>query len=257
MKDSALAGTFPQSQSARLVLHCLERIVTSRTFASSEVLQRLLKHLVSHVLRAEEFAISENSLGIEVFRRKESFDPRIDTIVRVQIRRLRLRLTQYYKTEGRHDPLCIEIPKGSYIPVFHPVKSRIAVLPFLDLREGASGNNFADLLTEILIDAFTEEETLDVTARTSVFQFKEQHKDIRHIGKLLNVDTILEGSLQGRTASFRIKVRLVNVATGFTLWTTSLEAKTEDNSNIHEHISNAIVPPLKAALLNGGHLMVQ
>src|SRR5206468_3081782 len=48
-----------------------------------------------------------------------SFDPRTDPIVRVQARRLRARLTRYYEEEGRHEEIRIELPKGSYAPVFH------------------------------------------------------------------------------------------------------------------------------------------
>jgi len=243
------------SRSGKPVLDCVKRIVNSKAFAGSEFLKQLLKFLVTKVVRSEEHTISEYSLGVEVFRRKQDFDPRIDTIVRVQVRRLRLKLAQYYSTEGRHDPLRIELPRGSYIPVFRPVRYTIAVLPFLDLREGAPGDTFADLFTENLIDALTQEESLDVTSRTSVFQFKGQHKDIRQIGKQLNVDAILEGSLQGVIHQFRIRVRLVNVITGFTLWTTSLENKSEDGLSIQDHVSSSIIPPLKA-LLAGCNLML-
>lgn len=77
----------------------LEKIITSKTFSGSEFLKRLLKLLIIKVLRTEEHEIKEYFLAVEVFGR-ENFDPRIDTIVRVQARRLRLKLQTYYSTEG-------------------------------------------------------------------------------------------------------------------------------------------------------------
>ena len=91
--------------------------------------------------------LKEYSIGVEVFDRETSFDPRTDPIVRVQARRLRARLTRYYEEEGRHEEIRIELPKGSYAPVFHrhsaPTPKRtvatalasrntITVLPFAD-----------------------------------------------------------------------------------------------------------------------------
>lgn len=255
MNNLAPVVHVPSSRAGKPVLDCVKRITNSKTFAGSEFLKQLLKFLVTKVVRSESHTINEYSLGVEVFRRKQNFDPRIDTIVRVQIRRLRLKLAQYYSSEGRQDPLRIEIPRGSYVPVFRPVKYTLAVLPFLDLRNGIAGDTFSDTLTETLIDALTQEESLDVTSRTSVFQFKNQHKDVRQIGKQLNVDIILEGSLQGLIHKFRIMVRLVSVTTGFTLWTTSLENNTEDSLNISNHVSSSIIPQVKA-LLSGGHLQL-
>ena len=55
---------------------------------------------------------------MEVFDRPSSFDPRTDTIVRVEARRLRSKLKEYYETHGQHDAVLIEFPKGSYVPTF-------------------------------------------------------------------------------------------------------------------------------------------
>ena len=55
-------------------------------------------------------------IGVEVFGKEGSFDPRMDPIVRVQARRLRTRLTRYYREEGQTDEILIELPKGGYVP---------------------------------------------------------------------------------------------------------------------------------------------
>ena len=70
--------------------------------------------------------LKEYVLAVEVYGRKESFDPKESSIVRVEAGRLRSRLKEYYDTEGRDSPLRIEFPKGSYVPVFerYRIKSR-------------------------------------------------------------------------------------------------------------------------------------
>src|ERR1700733_10599480 len=105
MNNLVPAIPVPSSRAGKPALHCVKRIVNSKTFAGSEFLKQLLRYLVTKALNSEQDAINEYSLGVEVFRRKPNFDPRIDTIVRVQIRRLRLKLAKYYNNEGRHDPL--------------------------------------------------------------------------------------------------------------------------------------------------------
>ena len=90
----------------------------SRSFASAPVLRRLLGYLVERSLDGEREGPKEYTLGVEVFERGESFDPRTDTIVRVQARRLRARLDEYYADEGRADPLVIDLPKGRYVALF-------------------------------------------------------------------------------------------------------------------------------------------
>jgi predicted ATPase len=82
------------------------------------MLSRLLDYLVEHSLEGSADQLKEYSLGVEVFDRGESFDPRIDTIVRVQARRLRRKLKEYYDAEGQVDPIVIQLPKGHYVVTF-------------------------------------------------------------------------------------------------------------------------------------------
>lgn len=97
----------------------LGRIVRSESFKGSARHQRLLQHLVQRTLAGETRALKESVLAVELFdRAARSYDPSRDTIVRVEARRLRQRLTRYYETEGSDSPLRIELPVGSYIPAF-------------------------------------------------------------------------------------------------------------------------------------------
>lgn len=97
----------------------LEHILVSDVFANAPMLSRFLRHVVEHRLREDPSPLKEFALGVDVFDRGADFDPRTDTIVRVNARRLRSRLATYYQTQGRHDPIVIEMPKGHYVVVFH------------------------------------------------------------------------------------------------------------------------------------------
>ena len=69
-------------------------------------------------MRGNPEGLKEYTIGVEAFGRKPDFDPKTDTIVRVQTHRLRQKLKEYYGQEGLHDPILIEIPKGHYCPIF-------------------------------------------------------------------------------------------------------------------------------------------
>jgi hypothetical protein len=104
---------------AEAVAAQLERILESQEFAQSWRLKALLRYLVDKAVRGEQDELKEYSIALAVFERAPSFDPKEDTIVRAQARRLRQVLATYYHTPaGLSDPVRIEIPKGGYVPVF-------------------------------------------------------------------------------------------------------------------------------------------
>ena len=92
----------------------LERILANAPFVRSPVLSRFLAHVVEHALACDGRPLKEYAIGLEVFDRPDDFDPRIDTIVRVQARRLRAALARYYGKAGRADPWRLDMPKGQY-----------------------------------------------------------------------------------------------------------------------------------------------
>ncbi len=97
----------------------LDTILTSDLFARSDRLSRFLQVTVNQTLAGKADTLKEYVLGTEVFDKDASFDPRTDTVVRVQARRLRAALTEYYAGTGKHDRLLIEMPTGGYVPSFH------------------------------------------------------------------------------------------------------------------------------------------
>jgi TolB-like protein len=108
----------PDTIEPALVRATLERILASRTFAGAERLSRFLRFIVERTLDGGGTEVKEYVLGVEVFDRTDAFDPRLDTIVRVEARRLRARLAEYYREEGASDPLIVDLPKGAYVPSF-------------------------------------------------------------------------------------------------------------------------------------------
>jgi TolB-like protein len=114
--DMSEAGPINVSAAPAEVVSQMERILASRSLAGSDQLQRLLRLVVERALSGQSHLLKEYNLGLEVFRRPPDYDPKVDPIVRVQARRLRARLAEYYAVEGTDDPVLIEIPKGAYVP---------------------------------------------------------------------------------------------------------------------------------------------
>jgi hypothetical protein len=104
----------PQEQSQRQ----MQRILHSATFRNAHTLQQLLQFLVAQTYVPDGETLKEYTIGLGAFGRPQDFDPKTDPIVRVQTHRLRQKLKEYYDSEGEHDPILIEIPKGHYLPTF-------------------------------------------------------------------------------------------------------------------------------------------
>jgi predicted ATPase len=95
-----------------------QRVLASDTFSKAHSLRRLLAYVVDETLAGRADALKEYAIGVEVFGRGAAFDPRADTIVRVQARRLRAKLDEYYAAAGYADGIAIHVPTGSYLPRF-------------------------------------------------------------------------------------------------------------------------------------------
>jgi TolB-like protein len=98
----------------------LDRVVNSEPFSTGGRHRQLLRYLVERTLANEGDRLKEYVVATEVFARPDTYDPRLDSIVRVEARRLRARLENYYRGPGATDPVIISIPRGGYIPQFSP-----------------------------------------------------------------------------------------------------------------------------------------
>jgi hypothetical protein len=111
-------GSLPQPPYWELV----ERVSSSIALKNSPRLLQLFHYLCERALKAPGDMISEQQVGVDVFGREPGYNSDGDTIVRTQISQLRKRLLQYFLSEGSEEPITIEIPIGSYLPVFQPRK---------------------------------------------------------------------------------------------------------------------------------------
>lgn len=132
----------------------LEKIAGNPLFTSAESLRRFLRYVVERTLEGRDNELKEYSLGVEVFHRGEQFDPRLDSIVRVQANKLRAKLREYYEEAGRNDPIQIELPKGTYVPVFR-VREAVVARPAKPWTYGALKVGAVALLLAALIGGGT------------------------------------------------------------------------------------------------------
>jgi serine/threonine-protein kinase len=250
-QEAPLAGvSAPVPEAVRTQL---ERILASRTFRRSRGQQRFLRHVVDITLEGCPEKLKETALGMEVFERGADFDPRIDTIVRVEARRLRLRLEAYYKNEGGNDDVLIALPPGGYVPEFfqrtaQPVRRRmgrrwivaaivlavlagaavfwpgwrppvsVAVLPFTDDSPGEGNQYRAEGVTEDIAQALAQVPRLKVADHAAAVSVRASRKSLAEIGRLLRVATVLEGSVQTQAGHHRVSARLVRVRDGQAIW---------------------------------------
>jgi hypothetical protein len=97
----------------------IDKLVNSHVLHGSESLCKLLRYLAKHVLDHPGSPIKEYQIATEVFGRSTDFDPQLDSMVRVQAGRLRVKLAEYYGSDGAQDPVVVELPKGTYVLSFH------------------------------------------------------------------------------------------------------------------------------------------
>ena len=124
----------------------------------------------------------------------------------------------------------------------------MAVLPFENLGGDKENEYFSDGLTEEVINALSQVKGLRVVSRTSSFEFKGKAQDIRKIGEVLKVQSLLEGSVRSIGNRLRVTAQLTDVATGYHVWSHRYDREVSDVFEIQDQISAAIVEALKLAL---------
>jgi len=123
-------------------------------------------------------------------------------------------------------------------------QNSIAVLPFADLSEDGSQGYFSDGIAEEILNVLAKVSGLHVAARTSSFAFRQPDKDIREIGRLLNVRTVLEGSIRKSGDRIRLTAQLINVEDGYHIWSNSYDRKLDDVFAIQDEVASAIAAAL-------------
>lgn len=208
----------------------LARVLASAAFARSPRLSRFLGHVVQEALEGRSDRISGYSLGVDVFDRPADFDPAVDTIVRVQARRLRQSLVTYYAVEGAGDPVVIGLPTGGYAPEFRPGtdpaaapvppcprrRPIVAILPFDDFSSGPVCGNMVNGLTEQLIATATRYSELSVISRTTMFRYRGS--SVAELREALAADFVCEGSVQSSPSALRVTAQFIDARTDHHIW---------------------------------------
>src|ERR1700733_1259069 len=96
----------------------VQRIVQSKAFRTSEVHRNLLQYLAEKSLSGTADSVKEYTVGLDVFGKPASYDPRQESVVRMHVGRLRQKLVEYYRSEGVDDPIFVDVPKGGFKVTF-------------------------------------------------------------------------------------------------------------------------------------------
>ena len=126
-----------------------------------------------------------------------------------------------------------------------PSDKSIAVLPFVNMSGDQQNDYFSDGITEEILNALAQVPNLKVAARTSAFAFKGKEEDLRKVGEVLGVATVLEGSVQKSGDEVRITAQLIDTRSGYHLWSEKYDRKLTNIFAIEDEISQAITDKLR------------
>ena len=129
-----------------------------------------------------------------------------------------------------------------------PPQNSIAVIPFLDLTEGMKEEEFADGMTEELIDKLSKVPGLRVPAPTSSFYFKDKKMTVADIAKSLGVAYVLDGSVRKSGPRFRVAARLIRADNGYVAWTETYDRPFDDILMVQDDIAGEVTKALRTSI---------
>ena len=246
-------------------------MLASPLFAGSPRQQRFLDYLVTNTLAGNADRLKGYTIALEVFDRKDDFDPSLDAIVRVEATRLRNKLREYYDTLGKLDDIRIDFPKGGYVleislqaaPVLERRTSSstplnlprliedrpsLAVLPFANIGSDNAKEYFADGVVDSLIAMFSRLSGLFVISRQSSFSYKNTSKTSEQIATELGVRYLLEGSVQHAGNQVRISAQLVDTQGNAQVWSDRYDRELKDIFVLQDELTQSIVSALQIKL---------
>lgn len=131
-----------------------------------------------------------------------------------------------------------------------PNQRSIAVLPFLDLTDGMKEEEFADGITEELIDSLSKIPDFRVPAPTASFYYKEKRVPVVDIAKALGVAYVLDGSVRKSAGRFRVAAQLVRAENGYVIWSETYDRPLVDKILVQEDIAGEVTKALRASIEN-------
>src|SRR5882724_7522287 len=115
----------------------VKRILESKAFRTSEVHRNLLNYLAEKSLSGDADSLKEYTVGLDVFAKPSSYDPRQESVVRMHMARLRQKLAEYYRTEGAQDEMIVDLPKGGFKLTFEARPPVPVVVAPMEITEPA------------------------------------------------------------------------------------------------------------------------
>lgn len=242
----------------------LERL-RAHAFIGSDKLYAFLHFVVEEALAGRATTLKELVIGVELYGGVVEYDPRIDSAVRVEARRLRRKLAAYYAGPGREDAVIVSIPTGGYAPRFHlrqdssPIAAEaagtkpgmpvLAVLPFtaLCVHEKA----FAAGVTDEIIYAAERDAHLRVAPRAIMFQFRESRYSLDEVAAHAGSDLVLHGTIRRVQETRRVSVELSS-RWGQVLWSDRIDIVGEGELDVQERMAQAILKRLPREALREG-----
>ena len=151
---------------------------------------------------------------------------------------------QYYSGVFSDPPAEQQVAETAAERQFKAPENSIAVLPFRDISEAQDQAHFSDGIAEELLNLLAQVKGLRVAARTSSFAFRDPQTDVREIGRLLNVGTVLEGSVRTSGNRIRLTAQLINVKDGYHIWSQTYDRELDDIFKIQDEIASNIADTL-------------
>ena len=241
-------------ETAERIRQQLRRIVSSKAFRQVDRLQSFLTFVVDEMLAGRGDKLKEFLIGVEVFAKEASFDPRMDPLVRVQARRLRSRLVRYYREEGQNDEVVIELPKGGYEPVFQRretssmkrsvsaalvSRNTILVRAFEDDTPNRSLGYFCDGLKQEIIHVLSGMDSVRVVA-------SEHTQEAADPCGQTNVAMIVTGSVRKSRDTVRVASTLIDSTSNCYLWSEFIDRNLQDELGVQEEVARSILKRLQA-----------
>jgi tetratricopeptide (TPR) repeat protein/TolB-like protein len=237
----------------------LDQILRSRAFIQSHRIRRFLQFIVEESLLGQPQRLKEYLIGIEVFDRREIFDPRVDSIVRVEARRLRSKLEDYYRLEGKDDQVHIVLRKGSYVPSFEyrsaspsstgpALKRVIEIAPFTFGNSIPNANLVADEIQRRLAHVLIKEGCFQVIARPQVDSNHDSNGNGQS-ARSLKSDYVLEGSLEFHTGGIHLMLQLQQSGDGSYIWSEATDCQFQDLACV-EQLGHSLIRDLATASID-------
>lgn len=260
--DNPTSAAFADAVRAQLA-----RMLGAEKFEASERNRRFLNYVVEEALAGRANRIKAYSIATAVLGRGDDFDPQIDPIVRIEAHRLRRAIAYYYMTDGKDDGIRIDIPKGSYVPVFERVHAedgaapaierlaevrssvsrapKILVAPFEEEGDQPASPNLTRGFTRQVVAGLTRFSDLTVLGSDTTFSYASISPAERKAVEQ-QVDFVVSGGCAIGNGRFSVEALLVDTHSKQVVWGETFERHLQpsDFVEIRDEVANCVVRAL-------------